>query len=198
MTAVETEVKFRVHDLTRLEALLASTGFHQVTPRTFEHNILFDTPQRDLRAIHSILRVRRYGNRWIVTHKAVPPGGDPASEHHKHRVETETEVEDGEAIATIFASIGYQPSFTYEKWRTEYADSTGHCVIDETPIGLFAELEGPSEWIDRTADRLGLTHADLMTLSYGRLFDQWRSETGSPAENLTFGEISTENDSKLP
>ena len=29
----------------------------------------------------------------------------------------------------------------------------------------------------------------LITLSYGRLFEQWRQETGSPAENLTFDEI---------
>jgi adenylate cyclase class 2 len=28
-----------------------------------------------------------------------------------------------------------------------------------------------------------------MTLSYGRLFDQWRQQTGSPAQNLTFDEI---------
>ena len=189
MTAVETEVKFRVHDLTRLEALLASSGFQQVTPRTFEDNTLFDTPDRSLRARQSILRVRRYGNRWVVTHKALPPNGNPTSERHKHRIETETEVEDGEAIATIFTSLGYQPAFTYQKWRTEYADATGHCVIDETPIGLFAELEGPSEWIDRTAATLGLNQSDLMTLSYGRLFDQWRAESGSNAQNLTFDEI---------
>lgn len=189
MTAVETEVKFRVHDLPRLEAQLEASGFHQVTPRTFEHNVLYDTPDRSLRARQSILRVRRYGERWVVTHKALPPNGNPASERHKHRVETETEVEDGEAIGTIFTSLGYQPAFTYEKWRTEYADPTGHCVVDETPIGLFAELEGPSEWIDATAERLGLAQADLMTLSYGRLFDEWRAQSSSPAENLTFDEI---------
>lgn len=189
MTAVETEVKFHVHDLARLESLLADAGFHRVTPRTFEHNVLFDTPDRTLRARQSILRVRRYGDRWVITYKALPPNGQNNNDRHKHRIETETEVQDGEAIATIFASIGYKPAFVYEKWRTEYADSTGHCVIDETPIGLFAELEGPSEWIDRTAGQLGLSHNDLMTLSYGRLFDQWREQTGSSAENLTFDEI---------
>ena len=193
MTAVETEVKFRVHDLPRLEALLASAGFQQVTPRTFEHNTLFDTPDRALRAQQSILRVRRYGDRWVVTHKALPPNGNPTSERHKHRIETESEVDDGEALATIFTSLGYQPAFTYEKWRTEYADATGHCVIDETPIGLFAELEGPSDWIDSTAATLGLNQSDLMTLSYGRLFDQWREESGSSAQNLTFAEVPATN-----
>lgn len=188
MMAVETEVKFRVHDAAHLERQLAAAGFHQLTPRTFEHNLLFDTPDRSLRAKQSILRVRRYGNRWVVTHKAVPAGA-PAEDRHKHRIETETEVTDGEAMAAIFTALGYAAAFTYEKWRTEYADATGHCVIDETPIGLFAELEGPSEWIDATAEALGLSQSDLMTLSYGRLFDEWRKQTGSEAQNLTFAEI---------
>jgi adenylate cyclase class 2 len=188
MMAVETEVKFRVHDLAHLEQQLAAAGFHQVTPRTFEHNLLFDTPDRSLRARQSILRVRRYGDRWVVTHKAVPPGAS-AEDRHKHRIETETEVADGAAMAAIFTSLGYAPAFTYEKWRTEYVDHTGHCVIDETPIGLFAELEGPSKWIDTTAEALGLTQDNLMTLSYGRLFDEWRQQTGSQAQNLTFGEV---------
>jgi adenylate cyclase class 2 len=188
MTAVETEVKFRVHDPVQLERKLAAAGFHQVTPRTFEHNLLFDTLDRTLRAKQSILRVRRYGDRWVITHKAVPPGAS-AEDRHKHRIETETEVADGEAMAAIFTALGYAPAFTYEKWRTEYADATGHCVIDETPIGLFAELEGPSEWIDTKAEALGLSQEDLMTLSYGRLFDEWRKQTGCEAQNLTFAEI---------
>lgn len=188
MTAVEIEVKFRVQDLARLEELLLAHGFGQLTPRTFEHNRLFDTPDRALRSQHSILRVRRYGERWVITHKAVL-GEATSDEHYKHRAETETEVADGEAIASIFTQLGYGPSFAYEKWRTEYADATGHCVIDETPIGLFAELEGPEKWIDETAQKLGLSEQDLMTTSYGRLFEQWREATGSSVQNLTFAEI---------
>lgn len=188
MTAVEIEVKFRVQNLPRLEELLLVHGFGQLTPRTFEHNTLFDTPERALRGQHSILRVRRYGDRWVITHKAVL-GGGTSDEHYKHRAETETEVADGEAMASIFTQLGYSPSFVYEKWRTEYADATGHCVIDETPIGLFAELEGPESWIDAVAKQLGLAEKDLMTASYGRLFDDWCKQTGSTAQNLTFAEI---------
>lgn len=124
----------------------------------------------------------------MITHKALPANNDPAA-RHKHRIETETEVTDGDAMSIIFSQLGYTPAFTYEKWRTEYADATGHCVIDETPIGLFAELEGPAEWIDATSQRLGLDPAELLTLSYGRLFDDWRAATGSSATDLTFAAI---------
>jgi adenylate cyclase class 2 len=159
-----------------------------VTPSTFERNTLYDTPGRSLRAQHQILRVRQYGSQWTVTHKGMP-GPEVPQEQHKHRIETETIVEDGVAIAAIFTTLGFAPAFTYEKWRTEYADAIGHCVIDETPIGLFAELEGPAEWIDAMLGRFNIPASDVMTLSYGRLFENWKAERGSAAHNLTFEEV---------
>ncbi|HEY6448315.1 MAG TPA: class IV adenylate cyclase [Acidobacteriaceae bacterium] len=188
MSSVEIEVKFAVADPADLARRLREAGFHEETPRTFERNVLFDTPDRRLRAQQSILRVRKYGGKWVVTHKCLTRDNDPAS-RHKHRQETETAVADGDAIGEVFTQLGYAPAFVYEKWRTEYADATGHCVLDETPIGVYAELEGPADWIDETGRRLGVDHAEFLTLSYGRLFDRWREQTGSRAENLTFAEI---------
>ncbi len=68
--------------------------------------------------------------------------------------EIETQVENGEAMARIIEAAVFSPSFRYEKFRSEWADSTGHVVIDETPIGNFGEIEGPAKWIDSTARRL--------------------------------------------
>jgi adenylate cyclase, class 2 len=184
----EIEVKFPVSDPGDLIRRLHSAGFHEETPRTFERNILYDTPDRRLRAQTAILRIRKYGDRWILTHKCLPRDNDPSS-RHKHREEIESSIENGEALGQIFAQLGFQPAFAYEKWRTEFSDSTGHCVLDETPIGLYAELEGPPEWIDATGRKLGLDPGQFITLSYGRLFEQWRQQTGSSAENLTFEEI---------
>jgi adenylate cyclase class 2 len=79
-----------------------------------------------------------------------------------------------------------EPVFRYEKWRTEYLDGRGLCVVDETPIGIYAELEGEPEWIDSTADALQIPQEMRTTKSYGRLFDQWRETTGATVQNLTF------------
>lgn len=187
----EVEVKFRVADPEELTRRLHDAGFHVQTPRTFERNVLYDTPDRRLRAKTAILRVRKYGERWVVTLKCLPENHDPGA-RHKHRDETETRVEDGEAIGHIFSQLGFIPSFTYEKWRTEFADATGHCVLDETPLGVYAELEGPPDWIDAMGHKLGITPGEFITLSYGRLFEQWRKETASEARNLTFDEIHEE------
>jgi adenylate cyclase class 2 len=188
MQSIEIEVKFRVRDPKALAATLAQLGFHCETPRTFERNILFDTPAHELRNSRQILRVRRYGERWVLTHKKTTPNDSPEA-RHKERIETETEVEDGEAVAAIFIALGYTSSFVYEKWRSEWADSEGHCVIDETPIGQYAELEGPPEWIDRMLAALNVEPAHVTTLSYGRLFEQWQQQTGSQAQNMSFAEI---------
>jgi adenylate cyclase class 2 len=185
---VETEIKFRVDDLAELADRLQKAGFHLDTPRTFESNVLYDTPDREMRGRTEILRIRSYGERWTLTHKRLPDSG-PGEDRHKHRIETETEVADGEALATVFLALGLVPAFRYEKWRSEWSDGEGHCVVDETPIGNFAELEGSPHWIDGAAARLGVAHSQYMTLSYGRLFEQWRQEQHSTAQDMTFAEI---------
>jgi len=142
-----------------------------------------------MRARTEILRIRSYAGHWTVTHKRLPDVG-PGEDTHKHRIETETEVSDGDAMAEVFLSLGLVSAFRYEKWRTEWQDGEGHCVVDETPIGNYAELEGTAEWIDRAAARLGIAPADYITLSYGRLFDMWRQQQQSTAQDLTFAAVS--------
>jgi adenylate cyclase class 2 len=187
--AIETEIKFRVTSVDELALQLRQAGFRQQTPRTFESNVLYDTQDRRMRTRTEILRIRNYAGRWIVTHKRLPDVG-PGEDAHKHRIETETEVGDGDVLAQIFKSLGLVEAFRYEKWRSEWTDDEGHCVIDETPIGNFAELEGTPEWIDRTAARIGVDRSAYLTLSYGRLFEQWREEHHSLANDLTFEAVS--------
>jgi adenylate cyclase class 2 len=190
--AIETEIKFRVNDLPALARRLEAAGFRLQTPRSFESNILYDTPDRRMRARTEILRIRSYAGRWTLTHKRLPNSGldpDQSDVRHKHRIETETEVADGNALAEAFLSLGLVAAFRYEKWRTEWSDGQGHCVLDETPIGDYAELEGSAEWIDRAAARLGVDPAEYLTLSYGRLFELWREQHHCTAEDLTFAVV---------
>jgi adenylate cyclase class 2 len=186
--SVETEIKFRVDDLAALATRLEAAGFLLQTPRSFESNVLYDTPDRQMRARTEILRIRNYAGHWLLTHKRLPDIG-PGEDTHKHRIETESEVSDGDALAQVFHSLGLVPAFRYEKWRTEWSQGEGHCVVDETPIGNFAELEGPAEWIDRAAASLAIGPADYITLSYGRLFEVWREQHASSAQDLTFGAV---------
>jgi adenylate cyclase class 2 len=200
MQSAEIELKFPLSDPATFQSRLPGLGFHLETPRTFEQNTLFDTPSRELLARREILRIRQYGTLCYVTHKRRANASSDET-RYKVRIETETAVAEGSALAAIFEQIGYVPSFVYEKYRTVWSHhiessnpsepaSQTHLVVDETPIGTWAELEGPVDWIDRTLAELGIDRATCLTDSYGKLFIDWKQRTGSLAENLTFGEIS--------
>jgi adenylate cyclase, class 2 len=180
----EIEIKFRVDDLHQLIQALRRTGFRLVTKSTHEVNTLYDLPGLPLRKRGDLLRLRKYGSEWVLTHKAKGKTGS-----HKVRIETETGVSDGRKMDAILRALGLSPSFRYEKFRAEWSDGKGHVVIDETPIGNFGEIEGRSRWIDATAKRLQIQRQDYITDTYATLFFQWKKQTGSSANEMTFGAV---------
>ncbi len=177
----EIEIKFRVTDLRALARKLRAAAFHLVTPRTHEMNTLYDLPGEVLRTQKELLRLRKYGSEWTLTHKS---GGKKG--RHSSRVELETGVADGKKMDAILRGLGYSPSFRYEKFRAEWADKKGKVVVDETPIGNFCEIEGPPRWIDATAKKLGVKPEDYITKNYATLFADWKQQTNSPAKEMTF------------
>ena len=86
----EIEIKFRVVDLRALARKLRRAGFRLITPRTHEMNTLYDLPGEVLRGRRELLRLRKYGARWTLTHKAGKKTG-----RHSSREELETSVGDG-------------------------------------------------------------------------------------------------------
>jgi adenylate cyclase, class 2 len=182
----EVEIKFLVHDASALVNSLQSAGFHEQTPSTFEANTLYDDASGALRRAGEVLRLRLYGGHWRLTHKT-----RGTASKHKTRVEHETSVGDGEEMHAILTALGFSPSFRYEKYRAEWTDGTGEIVIDRTPIGDLAEIEGAPDWIDRIAKLLGLSEDDYITASYAELFFRWKQRTASAALNMTFDECGT-------
>jgi adenylate cyclase class 2 len=180
----EVEIKFSLSDLRQLERRLKQAGLRQVTASTHEMNTLYDLPGYPLRGQGALLRLRKYGAKWVLTHKAKGKAG-----RHKSRAETETSVGDGEKMDAILHSLGYRPSFRYEKYRAEWTDGTGHVVLDETPVGNFGEIEGPARWIDKTAKLLGVAPADYNTKSYTEVFFDWKRRTKSSAKEMTFDAV---------
>ena len=189
----ENEIKFRVSNQRQIKRLLRLTGFRQITPRTHEWNTHYDWPGQKLRKRGELLRLRKYGERWLLTHKAKAWNGK-----HKSRTETETALVDGPGMELILRALGFRPTFHYEKFRAEWTDGKGYVVIDETPIGDFGEIEGPPRWLDRTAAQLGIESGDYITLSYAPMFLEWRKKNHSSAHNMTFAETTDTSIRKRP
>jgi adenylate cyclase class 2 len=181
----EVEIKFSIQDKSTLEHRLRSAGFRLITERTHELNTLYDQAGNPLRSRGALLRLRQYGTAWTLTYKEK----SAASGRHKVRHEVETAVQAGQDMGEILAALGFAPRFIYEKFRSEWSDGKGHVVLDETPIGNFGEIEGSPDWIDATAQALGISEQQYIRDSYAELFASWKRRTRSSAEHMTFDQI---------
>ncbi len=185
----ETEIKLEVRNPRAIKRRLAELGFRLVKARHFESNYLFDFPDLRLRQARCLLRVRFAGRHGVLTFKGAPQ----RSQEYKIRQEIETSVADGHQVREIFACLGLQEVFRYEKYRTIYSPPGKHdvargphLVYDETPIGNFLELEGPQRWIDKVAQQLGYEPRDHIIVSYGTLYQRWCESHEQEPGNLVF------------
>ena len=179
---LETEIKIRIYDLPAIRRKLRKLGFRIHARRVFESNVILDTTAQDLGRKGALIRIRRAGGKSIITYKGPSKDG-----RHKSREEIETLVTDPKALETIFAELGLNPVFRYEKYRTEYErpGQRGIVTIDETPVGNYLEIEGSPRWIDSAAGGLGLTNSDYITESYGAIYGQYCRDHGiSPAQMI--------------
>ncbi len=86
----------------------------------------------------------------------------------------------------MLARLGYRVVFRYEKYRAEYVKDGGLALVDETPIGVFIELEGEPDWIDGHARRLGFSPEHYITESYGSLYLAWCKEQAIEPGHMEF------------
>jgi adenylate cyclase class 2 len=144
---------------------------------------VFDRADGELRERRSLLRVRSVNGTATLTYKGPPVSSTP----YKSREELEATTTDVSPLFAILDRLGFELSFRYEKFRTVFAapHEPGILALDETPIGVFLELEGPGDWIDATAQRLGWSHQDYVTLSYATLYREHREAYGGPPD-MTF------------
>jgi adenylate cyclase, class 2 len=162
----ENEVKLRVARADEARADLTGHGAVRVRPRHFEDNVLFDDAARSLGRRGCALRVRTTDAGGVLTYK----GPRTDREGVKTREEWETEVTDPAAARAIVEALGLRPVFRYQKYREVYHWGGVEIVVDETPIGVFLEIEGELPAIHAAAAALGYGPSDYIRESYASLF----------------------------
>ncbi len=185
----ETEIKLLWQgSAEEARALIERHGYGLSSPRTLEADQLFDLASGALRQSDQILRLRRTsspeeGQRAMVTYK-----GCASREIYKSREEIEFDVSDPDAFTLVLERLGYHPGFRYEKYRTMFKayGEPGLVTIDETPIGVYLELEGPQAWIDSTAARLGFPVERFLTVSYAGLYREHLEQHPEAPPDMTF------------
>jgi len=129
------------------------------SPEEFEENTLYRGGSIDFG--RRVLRLRRVGQRAILTFKERLPSASPI----KRQREEETEIADAEALDAILSAVGFQPSLIYEKRRTRWKLGKAEVVVDELPFGQFMEIEASESEIARVEKLLsaGSLRAELET-----------------------------------
>ena len=170
--AFEIEIKVRCQESAfETRRKLERFGYQIIEPRTLESDRVFDRSNQELKQADQLLRLRSAGSKATVTYK-----GPGVRARHKTREEIEFDVSNRDHFLAVLDRLGYLQYFRYEKYRTKFAivGELGIVTLDETPIGVFLELEGPPEWIDETAARIGLSPSEYLTASYGALYQEYR------------------------
>src|SRR5579863_693224 len=179
---LEQEVKLAYDSPDAARAAVVQAGGRLETPRRLIVDRLFDTVDARLRAGGTTCRLRREPGQALLTFKGPAQPG-----RVKTREETETTVADPDQMERILEQLGYRRCFTAEKYREEYRLGPALITVDETPIGVYVEIEGTPERIDMAAEQLARSPADYRLESYPRLYAAWCAAHGRPLGDMTFG-----------
>ena len=105
----------------------------------------------------------------------------------KIREELETLVGDGEILLSVLEELGFHVWFRYEKYREEFAHDDVIVAIDETPVGVFVEIEGSEAGIDAMAAALGRTPVGLHPRLVSRRSScSTATRSASPGSDMVF------------
>lgn len=183
MNGHETEVKFYVTDLERIETRLSELKSHLIQARIHEINYRYDKPDGSLRNNQQVLRLRM-DNEAKFTFKGPNrelPGGAVT------RREIEFTVGDFDSAKEFLDALGYKPIIFYEKYRATYEINGVHVMLDELPYGNFVEIEGEDiEAIRKTADALGLKWEAMVKAGYHALFERIAGRFNLDPSQLSF------------
>lgn len=178
---LEREIKLRFESADVARAMILALGATPLHGRRLQEDALLDTEDEMLRRQRATLRVRSEGGKSLLTFK-----GPAAPGLIKIREEHETVVADGAALLTILEALGLHVWFRYEKYREEFSGDDIVIAIDETPVGVFVEIEGGEDAIHAAARDLGRGPADYITDSYRFLFLQHRNANGLDTHDMVF------------
>jgi adenylate cyclase, class 2 len=165
LATLEREVKLKFPDCETARAAILAAGATPLRCRRLQEDCLLDNAAEDLRLQRCVLRVRVESGRSLLTFK-----GPVQPSAMKLREELETVVGDGSLLVRVLESLGFHVWFRYQKYREEFALDDVIIALDETPVGVFVEIEGGERGIAETTEALGRSPNDYLLDSYRRLY----------------------------
>lgn len=186
MNGQETEVKFFVKDLDRVEMRLRELKAHLIQPRVHEVNLRFDNADGSLRKNFKVLRLRQdTETKFTFKGPSEERSGGVLS-----RKEIEFNVESFDAAKEFLEELGFSPIVFYEKYRTTYELDHVHIMLDELPYGNFVEIESENiDALQKTAQLLGLDWNMIVKAGYHALFERITEKLELDPSQLSFNAL---------
>jgi adenylate cyclase class 2 len=178
---LEREIKLRFDSAEAARAAILAAGATLVHSRRLQEDCLLDTADDDLMRQRCVLRVRMESGKSFLTFK-----GPVQPSNMKLREELETVVGDGTLLLAILESLGFHVWFRYQKYREEFALEDVVVALDETPVGVFVEIEGGDRGIAEMAAALGRGPSDYLVDSYRRLYADHCRRNSQPLTDMMF------------
>lgn len=178
---LEREIKLRFDTAEQAREAVLAAGCTPLLGRRLQDDSLLDTADEQLRLKRCVLRVRVENGKSRLTFK-----GPVQPSVMKLREELETVVGDGAVLLRVFEELGLHIWFRYEKYREEFSHEDVIVAVDETPVGVFVEIEGSESGIAAMSTALGRGPADYIVDSYRALFLKHRDGLGLSGSDMVF------------
>ena len=179
MAKTEKQVKYKINNfdyiskrLIEIEAIFIG-GF-------MEKTIRYDND--DLKCSNNGIFIRtKSGMKNVLTLKEIPTDSSNTS---FERITTEVEVDNINKIGYILEKIGLTKKFIMEKYRLFFKCDNVDILIDELPFGIYLEIKGEDNEINRITKMLNIDETDLIKMTYWDIYDKIKKD--SKNENIVF------------
>jgi predicted adenylyl cyclase CyaB len=173
------EIEVKILDISRaaVESRLGELGA-ELRSDEFLSAIFFDFPNYRLRAVGNLLRLRREGDRNLLTFKR-----RIGEEGAKVREENEVMVSDFEVCRRVLVGLGLEETARVEKQRASYSLGGATIAIDRhvgelSFIPEFLEIEaGSVEEVRAVAARLGFAPEALRPWGLAQVIEYYRARS---------------------
>ena len=178
-TYQEIELKFKIKDPETFRKELKDKKA-KFLGKAFEKTFRFDTPNKDLEKEGKFLRVRTgFKNTLTLKQKM-------KDKEFKVREEIELEISNPQKMITILKKLGFARTLIMEKYREKWQFQGAEVVIDKLPMGVYIEIEGTKNSIQKVIEKLNLNPKEKITKTYWALWKDYSDKRGIKDENIVF------------
>lgn len=180
MLEKDIQIKIKIKDFGKIKKILMSKG--AIFLGGWKEKIIrFDTLDKKLENNNMYLRIK-LGNENIVTLKETDNNNRKKFFESNNRM---FQIDDIDSFCYIIDKIGFTKKYVMEKYRLCWSYKGTEFYIDELPFGLFIEIKGEKEDINKMIKLLRINQEELIKDTYWEIYSKIKN-IKSKEDNIIF------------